>query len=155
HVIDGARTITVGLLDGRRITAKVLGQDSGFDLAVLKIDGQNLPTANLGDSSNLKPGQFAIAIGNPYGFNYSVTEGIVSAVNRPVSESQDTYNQPMIQTDAAINPGNSGGPLLDLDGNVIGINTLIAAPEGVAAQGLGFAIPINTAKRIAPQLVSN
>ena len=155
HVISGTRNITVGLLDGRRLPAQILGQDAGFDLAVLKINANNLPVASFGDSAILRPGEFAIAIGNPYGFNYSVTEGIVSAINRPVSEGQDSYNQPMIQTDAAINPGNSGGPLVNLNGDVIGINTLVAAPQGVAAQGLGFSIPINTVKRIAPQLVSD
>jgi S1-C subfamily serine protease len=155
HVVSGARTITVGLIDGRHFTGRSLGADTGFDLAVVKIDGSNLPTATLGSSSNLQVGEFVMAIGNPYGFDHTVTTGVVSALNRPVSEGQGSYNQPMIQTDAAINPGNSGGPLFDLQGNVVGITTLIAAPNGVPAQGLGFAVPIDTAKRIAPQLAQN
>ncbi len=155
HVVEGANTISVGLGDGRHFQAKVLGQDAGFDLAVLKIDGQNLPTANLGTSNGLQAGQFVVAIGNPYGFDHTVTLGVVSGVNRPVSEGQGSYNQPMIQTDTAINPGNSGGPLIDLDGNVIGINTLVGAPDGVPAPGLGFAVPVDTAQRIAPQLAQN
>jgi serine protease Do len=155
HVVEGANTISVGLGDGRHFQARVLGQDAGFDLAVLKIDGQNLPTANLGTSGGLQAGQFVVAIGNPYGFDHTVTLGVVSGVNRPVNEGQGSYNQPMIQTDTAINPGNSGGPLIDLDGNVIGINTLVGAPDGVPAPGLGFAVPVDTAKRIAPQLAQN
>lgn len=155
HVVADASSITVGLADGRRFPAQVLGTDSAFDLAVLKIDGSNLPVAQLGKSSTLQPGQFVVAIGNPYGFDHTVTVGVVSALNRPVSEGQGSYNQPMIQTDTAINPGNSGGPLVDLDGNVVGINTLIAAPQGVPAQGLGFAIPVDTVSRIAPQLAQN
>ncbi|MBV9356667.1 MAG: trypsin-like peptidase domain-containing protein [Chloroflexi bacterium] len=155
HVVEGANTISVGLGDGRHFQAKVLGQDAGFDLAVLKIDGQNLPAANLGTSNGLQAGQFVVAIGNPYGFDHTVTLGVVSGVNRPVNEGQGSYNQPMIQTDTAINPGNSGGPLIDLDGNVIGINTLVGAPDGVPAPGLGFAVPVDTAKRIAPQLAQN
>jgi serine protease Do len=155
HVVEGANSISVGLGDGRHFSGKVLGQDSGFDLAVVKIDAQNLPTATLGNSSALQPGQVVVAIGNPYGFDHTVTMGVVSGVNRPVSEGQGSYNQPMVQTDTAINPGNSGGPLLDLDGNVVGINTLVGAPDGFPAQGLGFAVPVDTAKRIAPQLAQN
>lgn len=155
HVVDGATSISVGLADGRHLPGKVLGQDAGFDLAVVKIDGPNLPTAPLGNSGALQVGEFVVAIGNPYGFDHSVTVGVVSGINRPVSEGQGSYNQPMVQTDAAINPGNSGGPLIDLQGNVIGINTLVGAPEGVPAQGLGFAVPVDTVKRIAPQLAQS
>ena len=155
HVVDGATRITVGLADGRRLTGRVLGADPGFDLATVKIDGKNLPVAPLGDSKGLRVGEFVIAIGNPYGFDHTVTTGVVSALDRPMSEGSDSYNQPMIQTDAAINPGNSGGALVDLDGRVVGINTLVAAPQGIPAQGLGFAVPINTAKRIAPQLATS
>jgi S1-C subfamily serine protease len=155
HVVDGAREISVGLADGRRFPGKVLGKDAGFDLAVVKIDGQNLPAASLGDSSSLQVGQFVVAIGNPYGFDHTVTDGVVSALNRPIAEGQGSYAQPMIQTNAAINPGNSGGPLVDLQGNVVGITTLVAAPQGFPAQGLGFAVPINTARRIAPDLVAD
>jgi S1-C subfamily serine protease len=155
HVVDGARSIAVRLSDGRRLDAKVLGSDAGFDLAVLKVDATDLPFASFGDSSALKVGQFVVAIGNPYGLDSTVTTGVVSALNRPISEGQESYSQPMIQTNAAINPGNSGGPLVDLQGNIIGINTLVAAPQGYPAQGLGFAVPVDTAKRIAPQLVQN
>lgn len=155
HVVDGANSITVGLADGRHFAGRVLGADPGFDLAVVKIDGQSLPTALLGNSGALQTGQLVVAIGNPYGFDHTLTNGIVSALNRPVSEGQGSYTQPMIQTDAAINPGNSGGPLVDLQGNVVGITTLVAAPQGFPAQGLGFAIPIDTAKRIVPQLASS
>lgn len=153
HVVQGAQSITIGLVDGRHFAGKVVGADTGFDVAVIKIDGgTNLPTAALGTSNNLQVGQPVVAIGNPYGFDHTLTTGVVSALNRPVSEGQGSYNQPMIQTDAAINPGNSGGPLLDINGQVIGITTLVAAPQGFPAQGLGFAVPVETAKRIADQL---
>ncbi len=155
HVVDGANAITVVLSDGRHLTGKVLGSDPGFDLAVVKIDGANLPVANLGKSAGLQVGEMVAAIGNPYGFEHTVTTGVVSAVNRPMSEGQRSYNQPMIQTDAAINPGNSGGPLVDMNGNVVGINTLVAAPQGYPAPGLGFAVPVDTARRIIPQLAQN
>ncbi len=154
HVVGGARTVSVELADGRRLQARVLGADTGFDLAVLKVDAPDLPVAPLGDSSQLQVGQFVAAIGNPYGLDHTVTVGVISALNRPISGSENGYTQPMVQTDAAINPGNSGGPLIDLAGNVVGINTLVAAPAGVPAQGLGFAVPINTAKRIAAQLAT-
>ena len=154
HVVDGAQSITVGLVDGRHFTGKVVGADSGFDVAVIRLDNaSNLPVAQLGDSSQLQVGDPVVTIGNPFGFDHTLTTGVVSALNRPVSEGQGSYNQPMIQTDAAINPGNSGGPLLDLNGQVEGITTLVAAPQGFPAQGLGFAVPVNTAKRIADQLV--
>jgi S1-C subfamily serine protease len=154
HVVDGAQSITIGLVDGRHFNGKVVGADGGFDVAVIKVDGaSNLPTATLGDSANLQVGDPVVTIGNPFGFDHTLTTGVVSALNRPVSEGQGSYNQPMIQTDAAINPGNSGGPLLDLSGQVQGITTLVAAPQGVPAQGLGFAVPVTTAKRIADQLV--
>ncbi len=155
HVVDGANTIMVVLSDGRHLTGKVLGSDAGFDLAVVKVEGSNLPVANLGTSAGLQVGEMVAAIGNPYGFEHTVTTGVVSAVNRPMSEGQKSYNQPMIQTDAAINPGNSGGPLVDMNGNVVGINTLVAAPQGYPAPGLGFAVPVDTARRIIPQLAQN
>jgi S1-C subfamily serine protease len=155
HVVDGARSVAVRLSDGRRLEARVLGRDVGFDLAVLQVDANGLPAAPLGDSSALKVGQFVVAIGNPYGLDSTVTTGVVSALNRPLSEGQQSYAQPMIQTNAAINPGNSGGPLVDLQGNIVGINTLVAAPQGFPAQGLGFAVPVDTAKRIAPQLAQS
>lgn len=155
HVVDGAQSITIGMVDGRHFSGKVVGSDSGFDVAVIKIDGSNLPSAPLGKASELQVGEDVIAIGNPLGLDHTLTTGVVSALNRPVSEGQGSYNQPMIQTDAAINPGNSGGPLLDLNGQVVGITTLIAAPQGFPAQGLGFAVPVDTAKRIADQLVQS
>ncbi len=155
HVVEGAQSITVGLVDGRHFSGKVVGSDTGFDVAVIKIDGQNLPTAPLGASSSLQVGEPVVAIGNPYGFDHTVTTGVVSGLNRPVSEGQGSYNQPMIQTDAAINPGNSGGPLLDLNGQVVGITTLVAAPQGFPAQGIGFAVPVDTARRIGDQLVQS
>jgi S1-C subfamily serine protease len=155
HVVAGAQSITIGMVDGRHFDGKVVGADTGFDVAVIKIDGTNLPTASLGDSANLQVGDAVIAIGNPFGFDHTLTTGVVSALNRPVSEGQGSYNQPMIQTDAAINPGNSGGPLLDINGQVVGINTLVAAPQGIPAQGLGFSVPSDTAKRIADQLVQS
>src|ERR1700704_1932417 len=153
HVVSGAQSITIGMVDGRHFAGKVVGADTGFDVAVIKIDGTNLPTATLGVSANLQVGDAVVAIGNPFGFDHTLTTGVVSALNRPVSEGQGSYNQPMVQTDAAINPGNSGGPLLDINGQVIGITTLVAAPQGIPAQGLGFAVPVDTAKRIADQLV--
>jgi S1-C subfamily serine protease len=155
HVVQGAQSITIGMVDGRHFPGKVVGADTGFDVAVIKIDGTNLPSAPLGDSSSLQVGDPVIAIGNPFGFDHTLTTGVVSGLNRPVSEGQGSYNQPMIQTDAAINPGNSGGPLLDSNGQVIGITTLVAAPQGIPAQGLGFAVPVATAKRIADQLVQS
>jgi S1-C subfamily serine protease len=155
HVVAGAQSITIGMVDGRHFAGKVVGADTGFDVAVIKIDGTNLPTAPLGVSANLQVGDAVVAIGNPFGFDHTLTTGVVSALNRPVSEGQGSYNQPMVQTDAAINPGNSGGPLLDINGQVIGITTLVAAPQGIPAQGLGFAVPADTAKRIADQLVQS
>jgi len=155
HVVSGAQSITIGMVDGRHFAGKVVGADTGFDVAVIKVDGTNLPTASLGLSSNLQVGDAVVAIGNPFGFDHTLTTGVVSALNRPVSEGQGSYSQPMVQTDAAINPGNSGGPLLDINGQVIGITTLVAAPQGIPAQGLGFAVPADTAKRIADQLVQS
>jgi serine protease Do len=155
HVVASAQSITIGLVDGRHFTGKVVGSDTGFDVAVIKIDGSNLPTATLGTTSNLQVGDAVVAIGNPFGFDHTLTTGVVSALNRPVSEGQGSYNQPMVQTDAAINPGNSGGPLLDINGQVMGITTLVAAPQGIPAQGLGFAVPVDTARRIADQLVQS
>ncbi len=132
HVVQAAQSTTIGLVDGRHFSGTVVGVDTGFDVAVIKIDGgTNLPTAPLGASTNLQVGQ--AVVGNPYGFDHTLTTGVVSALNRPVSEGQGSYNQPMIQTDAAINPGNSGGPLLDLSGQVVGITTLVAAPQGPRA----------------------
>ena len=148
HVVEGAERITVQLKDGRKFDARVLGADERSDLAVIKIDGRSLPAAALGDSDAVRVGQFAFAIGTPLDLPYTFTVGVVSAKGRNL-EVGAGYD--FIQTDASINPGNSGGPLCDIDGNVIGINTLISGTN----RGLGFSIPINTVKKIAGQLVEN
>lgn len=151
HVVDGADTVTVILKDGRRFKGKVVGEDELTDVAVVKIDAKNLPTVTLGNSDQLQPGQWAIAIGNPLGLDNTVTTGIISAIGRNSSLiGAGDKRVDFIQTDAAINPGNSGGPLLNDRGEVIGMNTAIIQ----GAQGLGFAIPINTAKRIANQIIA-
>jgi Do/DeqQ family serine protease len=153
HVVAGADTVEVVLRDGRKITGKVLGADSLTDVAVIRVNDRNLPTVNLGDSDSLRPGEWAIAIGNPLGLDNTVTAGIISATGRSSSQvGVPDKRVGFIQTDAAINPGNSGGPLLNQRGEVIGMNTAII---GGGAQGLGFAIPIKTAKRIAEQLMVN
>jgi Do/DeqQ family serine protease len=151
HVVEGVSTVTVILKDGRTYKGKVLGTDPVTDVAVVKIAANNLPTVALGNSDLLKPGQWAIAIGNPLGLDNTVTTGIISATGRSSSDvGVPDKRLSFIQTDAAINPGNSGGPLLNQEGQVVGMNTAIIQ----GAQGLGFAIPINTAKRIANQLVA-
>jgi Do/DeqQ family serine protease len=151
HVVDGADTVKVTLKDGRTFKGKVLGADPVTDVAVVKIQASSLPTVALGNSDQLKPGESAIAIGNPLGLDNSVTTGIISATGRSSSAvGVPDKRVSFIQTDAAINPGNSGGPLLNQHGEVIGMNTAIIQ----GAQGLGFAIPINTAQRIATQLVT-
>lgn len=149
HVVEGARKIDVTLSEGKKYSGRVIGYDRRSDLAVIKIDADNLPSLPLGDSDKLEPGQFAIAIGNPYGLNRTVTLGIVSALNRTIIEPNGVRLENLIQTDAAINPGNSGGPLINIKGEVIGINTAIKSD----AQGIGFAIPINKAKQIAEKLI--
>src|SRR4028119_20504 len=151
HVVAGADTVSVTLKDGRAFKGKVLGVDTVTDVAVVKIDAGNLPAVSLGNSDQLKPGEWAIAIGNPLGLDNTVTTGIISATGRTSSQvGVPDKRVQFIQTDAAINPGNSGGPLLNASGQVIGMNTAIIQ----RAQGLGFAIPINTAQRIANQLVT-
>jgi Do/DeqQ family serine protease len=151
HVIDQADTVTVALRDGREFKGKVLGTDPLTDLAVIRIDAKNLPVAPLGNSDQLRPGEWAIAIGNPFGLDNTVTAGIISATGRSSADvGIPDKRVGFIQTDAAINPGNSGGPLLNQRGEVIGVNTAIRAQ----AQGLGFSIPINTAQRIAKELVA-
>ncbi len=151
HVVEGADSVTVVLTDGRRLRGDVVGIDRVTDLAVVKVNATGLPTAKLGNSDNLLPGQAAIAIGNPLGLDNTVTQGIISATGRSSADvGVPTERINFIQTDAAINPGNSGGPLLNSAGEVIGVNTAIIQ----GAQGLGFAIPINTVKRIAQQLAS-
>ncbi|MEB3181054.1 MAG: HhoA/HhoB/HtrA family serine endopeptidase [Nostocaceae cyanobacterium] len=151
HVVNGADKVTVTLKDGREFQGKVLGEDPVTDVAVIKIDANNLPSVNLANSDNLQPGEAVIAIGNPLGLNNTVTSGILSATGRSSSDiGASDKRVEYLQTDAAINPGNSGGPLLNARGDVIGMNTAIIR----GAQGLGFAIPINTAKRISEQLIT-
>ncbi|MES2177760.1 MAG: trypsin-like peptidase domain-containing protein [Gemmatimonadota bacterium] len=161
HVVAGATTISVMLRDGTTYPAKQIGTDETNDLAVLKVDAKNLPVAPLGDSENLLVGEWAIAIGNPYGFMLgnsepSVTAGVISGVGRNLvarGEGASAYFD-MIQTDASINPGNSGGPLVSADGEVIGVNSSIYSNSG-GSIGLGFAIPINRARRVADDLVKH
>jgi len=153
HVVNGSDKVIVGLTNGKKLNAKLIGQDSFTDLAVLKIEGKGpWPKAQLGDSSKVKVGDWAIAVGNPFGLENTVTLGIISNLNRNVTQL-GIYDKKLelIQTDAAINPGNSGGPLLNSFGEVIGINTLIRSGPGA---GLSFAIPINKAKDVAYQLIT-
>lgn len=150
HVVEGADNIKVTLLDGRSFNAKKIGQDPTFDLAVVQIKAKDLPALQLGDSDKTEVGEWVVAIGNPLGFENSVTAGVVSAKNRTL-QAADINFQGFMQTDAAINPGNSGGPLIDLKGNVIGINTAIVP----YAQGIGFAVPINMAKQIMDDLIKH
>ena len=154
HVVNGSDKVIVGLTNGKKLNAKLIGQDFFTDLAVLKIEGKGpWPKAKLGDSAKIKVGDWAIAVGNPFGLENTVTLGIISNLNRNVTQL-GIYDKKLelIQTDAAINPGNSGGPLLNSNGEVIGINTLIRSGPGA---GLSFAIPINKAKDIAYQLINN
>ena len=161
HVVAGASRISVALKDGTTYPARLVGIDETNDLAVLKIDARNLPVAPLGSSSNLLIGEWAIAIGNPYGFilansEPSVTAGVVSGVGRNLatpSEGAGVYVD-MIQTDASINPGNSGGPLVNAAGEVIGVNSSIFSPSG-GSVGIGFAIPINRARRVTEDLLAH
>ncbi|MEO0349796.1 MAG: HhoA/HhoB/HtrA family serine endopeptidase [Cyanobacteria bacterium P01_A01_bin.15] len=149
HVVDGADTVTVTLKDGRILDGRVLGSDPVTDIAVIKVDERNLPTVTLGNSDQLQPGEWSIAIGNPLGLDNTVTVGIVSAVGRSSNQvGVPDKRVEFIQTDTAINPGNSGGPLLNQQGEVIGVNTAIIS----GAQGLGFSIPINMVERIATEL---
>lgn len=148
HVVKGADVIHVSLNDRREYTAKVVGTDSRTDLALLKIDAKDLPTVKMGDSDKLKAGQWVLAIGSPFGFDHTVTAGIVSATGRNLPS--DNY-VPFIQTDVAINPGNSGGPLFDLNGEVVGINSQIYTRSG-GFMGVSFAIPTNVAMSVVKQL---
>ncbi|WP_165846293.1 S1C family serine protease [Candidatus Cryosericum odellii] len=151
HVVEGATKITVMLKDGREFSGQVVGTDTTSDVAVVKIKGTNLPTVQLGDSSALTVGQKVIAIGNPYGLSQTVTTGIISALERNVQASATENLVGVVQTDAAINPGNSGGPLVDLSGRVVGMNTMIYQN----AQGLGFSVSINTAKKVYDAILKN
>lgn len=159
HVVGGASDVRVTLTDGREFQARVLGDDSRFDLAVLKIEGEDLPVAKLGDSDDLLIGEWVVAIGNPFGHflndpHPTVTAGVVSALHRDVlaGNESDAIYKDMIQTDAAINPGNSGGPLVNSVGEVVGINSFIFTVSG-GSQGVGFAIPINMARLIINELI--
>ena len=153
HVVEGSSKVTVGLEDGRRVEGTVVGLDRLTDLAVVRLAGAGpWPVAPLGNSDSLQVGEWAIAMGNPYGLDRTVTMGIISSLNRNASKlGLADKRLELIQTDAAINPGNSGGPLLDADGEVIGINTLVRSGPGA---GLGFAIPINRARAIASELIA-
>ena len=150
HVVEGASEIVVSLSDGTSVSGKILGTDPATDLAVVKINADNLPVAEFGDSSDIQVGEPAIAIGNPLGLEFrgSVTVGVISALNRSVQVGERKFN--LIQTDAAINPGNSGGALVNADGKVIGINSAKIAVSSV--EGIGFAIPINSVKPIIKEL---
>jgi len=159
HVIDDADKITVTLPDGREFKGEVKGRDTRADLAIVKINAANLPVAELGDSDNLKIGQWVVAIGNPFGFAMqnpepTVTVGVISALNRSLGTmaARDRDYNDLIQTDAAINPGNSGGPLVNLKGEIVGINVAIFSTTG-GYEGVGFAIPVNSVKRILARLI--
>lgn len=154
HVVEGATSIEVTFSDDTVVPATVVGTDPSVDLAVIKV---NVPTeklmpVSLGDSEALKPGQLAIAIGNPFGLERTITTGVISAINRSLEAENGRPIWGIIQTDAAVNPGNSGGPLLNSQGRVIGVNTAIIGPSG-GSVGVGFAVPVNTVKRVVPSLI--
>ena len=155
HVIRDAQKLEVTLADGSKWPAKLVGTDPDNDLAVIKIDApaEKLKPLPMGDTRQLQVGQKVLAIGNPFGLGLTLTTGIISSLGRNIRSEVGSMIEDLIQTDASINPGNSGGPLLNSDGEMIGINTAIISPTG-GSVGIGFAIPVNTAKRIVPQLVS-
>ncbi len=152
HVVDGVREIQITLDDGSKHTARLVARDPETDLAIIKLDvPQSLPVIRIGTSSDLMPGEQVIAIGNAYGYEHTVTRGIISALRRPVQVSDAQFYNDLIQTDASINPGNSGGPLLNIDGDMIGINVAVRA----GAQGIGFAIPVDKAMAVAAKLMAD
>jgi len=150
HVIDSAANIVVKLKDRRELDAKVIGVDESSDIALLKVEAKGLPAVTMGDSSELRVGQWVVAIGAPFGLDHSASQGIVSALARSLQQRNTTY-VPFIQTDVAVNPGNSGGPLFDLNGNVVGVNSMIYSRSG-GYQGISFSIPANTVKNVIAQL---
>ncbi len=154
HVVEDASKVTVSLSDRREFVAEVIGVDPLSDLAVLEVKGKNLPSVNVGDSDALKVGDWVIAIGSPFSFDFSVTAGIVSAKGRSIQNNNIGNYVPFLQTDVAINPGNSGGPLFNLNGEVVGINSQIYSRSG-GYQGLAFAIPINVAVDVANQIITS
>lgn len=156
HVVEGARKITITLQDQSNWPAEVVGLAPERDIAVLKIDGQKakLKALPLGDSGNLRVGRKVLAIGNPFGLDATLTTGVVSALGREIESPNQRKITNVIQTDAAINPGNSGGPLLNSEGRLIGVNTMIYSPSGASA-GIGFAIPVNTVKEVVPELITH
>ena len=155
HVIENTESVAVTLAGGDTYPAQIVGTDPSNDLAVLHIDAENLPApAPLGDSSQLRVGQFVVAIGNPFGLEQTLTVGVISSLGRIIESPDGRFIGEAIQTDAAINPGNSGGPLLDLQGRVIGVNSQIISPSQANA-GIGFAVSANTVRRVVPELIAN
>jgi putative serine protease PepD len=155
HVVDGASEVAVKIgTDGEQLPAEIVGVDASQDLALLKVDGNDLPTLELGDSESVEVGDDTYAIGNPYGLDHTLTTGVVSALDRDLQAPNGATISGAIQTDAALNPGNSGGPLLDGDGKVIGVNAQIAASNGGGNVGIGFAIPASTVKQFVEQAES-
>jgi putative serine protease PepD len=155
HVVANAQKLEVTLADGSKWSAKLIGSDPDSDLAVIKIDAphEKLKVIPMGDSKKLRIGQKVLAIGNPFGLQRTLTTGIISSLGRTIRSEAGNMIEDVIQTDAAINPGNSGGPLLNSDGEIIGINSAIISPSG-GNVGIGFAIPVNTAKKVVPELIS-